>query len=471
VKRPGARDGRALLGFRSLRVRMTLWGGVIVALCLTAYSIAFGVSYAAHVDVELNRAVHEDLELAVRSVQLGPDGVPSWPGGTYWREVREEDGGGHSVDVFSTDGKLLLSLATIGPLNLGPPDETSLKAGPRTVRLPGGPFRVLAERVRISGRPFVVQTAVSEISARREVRSLWRELALMSLGVMTLGALAGFLLVRSSLGPLARMAEHARRITAERLDERLSPADAGLELNQLRDAFNETLARLERSFEELRAFTARASHELRTPLTAVRSVGEVALRQPRQEAEYREVIGTMLEEADKLARLLNGLLALARADAREAKLCFERVDLTALAHDVADGLAVLAEEREQTLEVRDGGPVLVNGDRLALRQALQNLVDNAIRYAPHWTRVEVRVANGSRAAIVEVRDEGPGIAPDERARVFERFFRGGAGRSHPADGAGLGLSIVKATAEAHGGRVELESEEGVGSTFRLFIPS
>jgi len=450
---------------------MTLWGGLIVALGLTAYSIAVGLSYAAHVNAELNRSVHEDLELAMRSVQVSAHGVPTWPGASMWREVREEEGGGHAIEVWSSDARRLLAVATIDLPDLGAPDAASLAAGPRTVDLPGGPFRVLAERVTIAGFPFVVRMAVSERSARKEVRALWRELALIWLAVMSVGGLVGSLLVQRSLGPLARMAEHARRITAERLGERLSPDDAGLELNQLRDAFNETLARLQRSFDELRTFTSYASHELRTPLTAVRSVGEVALRTPRSAAEYREAIGTMLEETDKLARLVNGLLALARADAGGAKLRFESVDLSALAQDVGGDLAVLAEERDQSLDVRAAGPVFVNGDRLALRQALRNLVDNAIRYAPRGSRIEVRVASGATGAVVEVRDSGPGIPAGERDHVFERFFRGDAGRSRPADGTGLGLSIVRATAEAHGGRVELDSEESVGSTFRLILPS
>ncbi len=458
-----------MIGFRSLRTRITIWGGLIVFLCLAAYSVAIGLSYAAHVDTEMSRSVHEDLELALRSIQVKEDGSPVWPSGFFWRQIKEEEGGGHVIEIWSPDGKRLLSVGTIDALDLGPPDPGTL-GSPRTVELPGGPFRVLAERAQLSGASFVVRAAVSESAPRREVHSLWREVAALSLAVFVLGGLGGLFLVRRSLGPLSRMAEHARRITAERLDERLSPDDAGLELNQLRDAFNETLARLERSFGELRTFTANASHELRTPLTVIRSVGEVGLSQPRTEAEHREAIGMMLEETDKLSRLLNGLLALARADAGGAKLKVERVDLSALAFDVVGDLSVLAEEREQSLEAHLDAPVVVNGDRVALRQALQNLVDNAIRYAPEGTQIQIRVEKQVRGAVVEVRDEGPGLPPEDRDRVFERFFRGGSGRSRRIEGVGLGLSIVKAIAEAHEGRIELESEEGIGSVFRLILP-
>lgn len=457
-------------GFRSLRMRITAWWGLIIALCLTAYSIAVAISYSAHVDAELNRAVQEDLELAIRAILVDERGVPSWPNGILWQQVREEEGGGHAIEVWRPRGQRLLAVGTVEPLTLGPPDGSSPGRRARTIELPTGPFRVTTERVQISGSDFLVRAAVSEIPARRAIHSLWQELAILSLSVLVVGGFGGYLLARRSLGPLARLAEHARRINAEHLQDRLSPDDLGTELNQLRDAFNETLARLERSFEGLRVFTAHASHELRTPLTVIRSVGEVGLRQPRPDTEYREVIGTMLEEVDRLSILTDTLLALARADAGEARLLIERVDLSVLAREVADRLAVLAEERAQTLDVRVDGPAVVKGDRVALRQALQNLVDNAIKYAPDGSRTEIRVRTEDATAVVEVQDEGPGIPLDRRDRVFERFYRGNGGSSRERGGAGLGLSIVVATAKAHGGHVDLESEEGAGSIFRLVLP-
>jgi len=277
-------------------------------------------------------------------------------------------------------------------------------------------------------------------------------------------------LAQRSLGPLARMADHARRITAEQLHERLILKDSSTELDQLRDAFNDTLARLERSFGQLRRFTADASHELRTPLTALRSVGEVGLRGAKTPEDYREVIGTMLEEVDRLSRLSDELLTLARAEAGQAHLRSDPVDLSALTAEVADQLAVLAEERGQALECGLDGPVIVRGDRLALRQTLVNLIDNAIKYSPESTHIFVRVGSDSGLAFVEVKDEGPGIPPDHCERIFERFYRVDSSRSREMGGTGLGLSLVKWTTEAHGGRVELETETGRGSTFRIVLP-
>ena len=220
----------------------------------------------------------------------------------------------------------------------------------------------------------------------------------------------------------------------------------------------------------MRRFTADASHEIRTPLTALRSVGEVALQNERSADEYREVIGTMLEEVDRLSRLADELLAIARAEGGQAHYHFEPLDLAALVNNVSEQLSVLAEERGQRLEVHTHDPITVKADRLALRQALINLVDNAIKYSPEGTRVDVRLLRAPEAAVLEVEDEGPGIPPEHADRIFERFYRIDPSRSREIGGTGLGLSLVKLTAEAHGGRVEVGPGAKRGSTFRLILP-
>jgi heavy metal sensor kinase len=446
-----------------------LWYGALIAFCLMAYSLAVGTSYARHVEAEWNRSAHEDIELATRAIVPDQNGTVAWPSGFLRNQVLEEEAGGHWIEVWSASGKQLLAAGTMNPRLGGPPDPALVGQEPRTFQFPAGPFRVVSQRITTGRSNFVIRAAISEAPGRKEIRSLWQQLTLLSLAVLAFGAFGSYVLVRRSLGPLARLADHARRITAEHLHERLASDDAGSELNQLRDAFNETLARLESSFDQLRRFTADASHELRTPLTALRSVGEVSLRQARSNEDYREVIGMMLEEADRLSRLVDDLLTLARADARSRRAA-ESVDLSSIVHEVVDDLAVLAEERSQTLETEANAPVKVWGDRLALRQALMNLVDNAIKYAPDATRVRIAVGKSDDEAFVEVADEGPGIAASHRERIFERFYRIDAGGSAEKRGSGLGLSIAKGTAEDHGGWIELDTEEGGGSTFRLVLP-
>jgi len=459
--------------FRSLGTRIALWYGGLLALCLVAYSAAVVVFFAHHVEARLDHRVHEDVELAAGALALSDSGRPAWRGGALpWSGVDEEPGGGHWIEVWSLDGALLLADGTLEAIDLGEaPDPSHPPHRPYTHGLPTGPVRILVETVTLDGKPFLLRVAVSEVSSRAPVRALSVEVLLLSLGVLAVGGLGGSWIARTALAPLSRLARRAQRITAEHLSERLPIDGKSIELDQMAAAFNDTLARLEGSFGQLRSFTADASHELRTPLTALRSVGEVGLRGAKSTEDCREVIGSMLEEVDRLARLADELLTLARAEAGEARLHLERLDLSVLAREVVDHLCVLAEEREQTLETETSAPVMTNGDRLALRQAVVNLADNAIKYSAERTRVSIATGSRGGEVFIEVRDEGPGLAGEDHERVFERFYRVDRSRSRELGGTGLGLSLVKWTAEAHGGRVELDSVEGRGSVFRLVLPS
>jgi signal transduction histidine kinase len=220
----------------------------------------------------------------------------------------------------------------------------------------------------------------------------------------------------------------------------------------------------------MRRFTADVSHELRTPLTAIRSVGEVGLREPRDGQKYRAIIGSMLEEVDRLSGLVDRLLALSRAESGQAKLSVEIVDLRELAEDVVGYLGVLAEEKGQSLTVEVAGAPRGLGDRMVLRQSLINLVDNAIKYTPGGGRIVIRVGDTAAGPSVTVSDSGPGIAPDVRTRIFERYERGGAARTDDSGGSGLGLAIAKWAVEVNGGQLSLESNPESGSTFRITLP-
>ena len=220
------------------------------------------------------------------------------------------------------------------------------------------------------------------------------------------------------------MAERAQSITADRLHDRLPIGNPNDELGRLASVFNDTLGRLEASFDQMRRFTADVSHELRTPLTAIRSVGEVGLRERRDDKAYRGIIGSMLEEVDRLASLVDRLLRWSRAETGQAKLAQEVIDLRELADDVVAHLGVLAEEKQQSLIVEQAGTPRGLGDRLVLRQALINLVDNAIKYTPDGGAIRVRVSESPRHVTIEVIDSGPGIAPELRTRIFDRYGRG-----------------------------------------------
>lgn len=333
-------------------------------------------------------------------------------------------------------------------------------------------FFVYATALDLQGQTFLVATAEEADGMYRSLRSL---LDILLIGVpcaLALAAVGGYLLAGRLLAPMGRMATKARQITAERLSERLPVDNPDDELGRLATAFNYALGRLEDAFERLHQFTADASHELRTPLTSLRSVGEVALQESdgRPPAFYRGVIGSMLEETDRLHRLIADLLTLTRSDTETLLSTRESVDLATLCRRVLDQLGVLAEEKGQRLTV-DADPATVEGDPETLRLVLTNLLDNAIKYTPEGGRIAVRTGLDQEGrAFAEVQDEGPGIAAKHQTRVFERFYRVDEGRSREAGGSGLGLAIAERAARLNGGHLELDSTPGAGSTFRLVLP-
>ena len=320
-----------------------------------------------------------------------------------------------------------------------------------------------------------VEAASPEPQAALEARvqqQLREILVVLVLGLPLIVALAGFggyVLARRALSPIDDLAGEARRITAERLHERLSVPNAHDEIGQLASVINDTFARLESSFEQLRRFTADASHELRTPLAVIRGIGENALRETRTLPEYKDAMGSMLEEVDRLTRLVDTLLKLSRGDAGTIRLSRDVLNLGDLTRDVVSSLGILAEERQQRLQVLAVENVRVSADRLVLRDAITNLIDNAIKYGPLRSTIDVRVGADSDQATVSVTDEGPGIPAEHRDRVFDRFYRVDEGRSRDMGGTGLGLAIAKWAVEANGGQISVETM-ATGSVFRITLP-
>jgi heavy metal sensor kinase len=323
----------------------------------------------------------------------------------------------------------------------------------------------------VEGRRTLIRIGFSE-------ESLWQHFWQLVLGLiagapLALGAAggAGYFLARRALSPVERMARRAREIHAEHLGARLAVENPNDELGLLAHAFNGTLARLERSFEQLRRFTADASHELRTPLNAIQNVGEVGLRKYGDAEHYREVIGSMLEESGRLGRLVDSLLTIARADAGQLELQRTTIAVLPFTREVISLLEVLAEEKNQVICIEGDGTAQVLADHSILRQVLINLVDNAIKYSPFEGSISLRVfRKGSHSVLIEVEDTGLGIPPEHQDKVFDRFYRIDEGRSREAGGNGLGLAIAKWGAQAHGGELELHRSCKTGSIFRLILP-
>ena len=451
---------------RSLRARLTLWHVAAMLLVLVVYAAAVFSLVRRNGSQALDDRLRSDFRWAAEMAEQRPDGTLTWFDG----DARDENN--PWLQVWSEDGQALFRTAVATRLPVPASDRLARDPDGRIVSVPTDtvPFRVLSGHATIAGRPVVLQVGASEGAMRQELRELQLVLLLgLPLSVVAAG-LGGYWLARGALSPVNRMAERARAITAERLGERLPVDNPADELGRLALVFNGTLSRLESSFEQMRRFTSDVSHELRTPLTAIRSVGEIGLREPRDEAAYREIIGSMLEDSHRLSGLVERLLALSRADTGGVKLSPEAIDLGELAENVTTHLAVLAEEKQQSVTVdRVGAPWCI-GDRLVLRQALINLVDNAIKYAPAGGRIRVRVADEADGATLEVSDTGPGILPERQHRIFDRFYRGAHDHSGESTGVGLGLAIAKWAVEANLGTLSYEPAEGGGAAFRITLP-
>jgi heavy metal sensor kinase len=314
----------------------------------------------------------------------------------------------------------------------------------------------------------------SALLEARVDQQLWEIGVVLVLGlplVVLLAAGGGYVLARRALAPIDRLASNTRRITAARLHERLSVPNPDDEIGRLAAAINETLARLEGSFTQLRRFTADASHELRTPLAVIRGIGEVGLGAPRTSEEYQEVVGSMLEEVDRLASLVDTLLRLSHADTGSLALAPAAVDLHEVAREMVASLGILADDRHQRIAVVGTAPVMATVDRVVLREALINVLDNAIKYGPPRSSIEVRIAAVDGRAIMTIRDEGPGIPPEHRERIFDRFFRVDDARSRAAGGSGLGLAIAKWAVEVNGGYIRVDDTVGLGTTIRIDLPA
>src|SRR5438552_11998639 len=268
------------------------------------------------------------------------------PDGTIAPYDETAEGDSPWLQVWSLEGRLLYDTpeARRNPVPRSIQLAVAAKEEDRIVTVPevSPPYRVMSGGARIGGRPVLVQVARSEGPVAQNLNQLIYILFLGLPGAIAIAGIGGYGLARRALAPIDRMAERARSINAERLNDRLPVDNPHDELGRLAAVFNETLTRLESSFDQMRRFTADASHELRTPLTAIRSVGEVGLRARRDEAAYREIIGSMLEEADRLALLVDHLLTLSRADTGQAKLSIDVVDIPELAEESGEQLGALA---------------------------------------------------------------------------------------------------------------------------------
>jgi heavy metal sensor kinase len=311
--------------------------------------------------------------------------------------------------------------------------------------------------------------AVSLTESESTLAQFDRRVAAGGLVFLGLAVAGGMILSRQALRPVAQSIRTAKRLNPSKLSERLPRTGAGDELDGLAATINDLLDRLAAYHAQIIRFTADASHELRSPLGAMRAAVEIALGQPREPSEYRKVLWSLGEQCERLTVLVNGLLLLARADAGEVDLLREPLDLACLASEVAEMYEPVAAEHGVRLRWEFRGPIPVLGDASRLRQLLTNLVDNAVKFSEPGGSVTLRIEVADDQVRIVVADTGVGIASEHLPHIFERFYQADPARS--SAGSGLGLSICRWIAEAHGGQLEVKSAPGSGSTFTVVLPS
>lgn len=342
----------------------------------------------------------------------------------------------------------------------------------RTTNLDRSQYRVALERVEAGGHVYEIHAAVPTEpfdQALDHFRLIEQETLPL---LVLLASLLGYWLSGRSLTPVNRIIQTAESIGVQNLSRRLELPKARDELRRLTETLNAMLERIEKSVARITQFTADASHDLRTPVAVIRATAELTLRRQRTDVEYRAALSKILETSVETTELVENLLALARADAGAVSMDMRAVDLGTFIRKAKERAVALSVEKTLHVTARTPlEPVWVEADAIAIDRLLLILVDNAVKYTPSGGRCDLEVSQAGEHAEITVRDTGIGISENDLPAIFDRFVRVDSTRSRETRGAGLGLAIARWITGMHGGTITVESEIGVGSTFRVSFPA
>ncbi|WP_438397140.1 heavy metal sensor histidine kinase [Caballeronia sp. DA-9] len=343
---------------------------------------------------------------------------------------------------------------------------------PTKILMRGTTLRYLVAIVPLDGPQGPIVRVAVQYDARSE-RALLRAYALSVLFVVVIGTMAtaavAYLIASFGLRPLAQLTTRAEAVSSSRLAQPLPEAEMAGELKDLSHAFNRMLARLDDSFTRLSRFSSDLAHDMRTPLTNLLAEAQVALSQPRSGDEYRVVIESSVDECQRLSRMIDDMLFLARSDNAQQKPVFVAINGRSEADRVAGFYEIMAEDAGVSIDV--AGEANFNGDPLLIQRAISNLVSNAIAHAPQGSSVQIRCQAYGTSSEVSVTDFGRGISAEHIGRIFDRFYRVDPSRHGSASGTGLGLAIVRSIMQEHGGDCTVTSIPNVRTTFKLCFPT
>jgi heavy metal sensor kinase len=453
----------------TIRARLTLLYFVVLATSFVAFFWICDFGFRRSIEITVNDASRSNLETVRRVIEGSlPRGLPK-----VQKELGELAGlwaNGAIFEVSGPDGQWIFRPPRFQAVQTLLPEAPASGISFLTTNLEALQYRIARERVSISGSVFLIDAAVptepfdQALDGFRLIEKRFLPLLVM------LASLLGYWLSGRALAPVNRIVESAESIGVQNLSRRLEVPRANDELRRLTETVNAMLGRIESSVAHITQFTADASHDLRTPLALIRTNAELALRRPRREDEYRETLRRILAAAEESTHLIEHLLTLARADAGAAQLHFEAADLSQVLRKVSQHARILAQSKGLGFkEEIDDEPLPISMDPSAMERLFLALLDNAVKYTPEGT-LSLRSFSREGQAIVEVQDTGVGISESDLPHIFDRFYRADQARSREVRGSGLGLAIARWIAEMHKGAIEVDSELGRGSLFRVHLP-
>jgi heavy metal sensor kinase len=461
---------------RSLAFRLTLWYALLISVAFTLVGLTTYYGVEQYLRSSLggvlerrteqvqnilraqSSATAPELLSSALELQIAPEftnrflRVTEWPGTLVYQSGPPAD-------------------RSFNPLQVAAPVIWPQQFQTRRVDLAdGSPLLVGSIREATPNGDYLIEMGAS-LEPLEQLRDRLLKLLSLVLPVLVLVAAGGgYLLVQRALRPVDEMSQTAAQISIRDLDARLPIPATGDALQRLSVALNEMLGRLRDSVQTSQRFLADASHELRTPLTFIKGELQDLVESPVSPAETADRIGSVLEEVERLKQLVEGLLAISRLDAGDAKRELVQVDLRELVTTTTEQMRLVAEDRGIALEYAELQPVHVLGDRGRLQQVIVNLLDNALKYTPRGGTIRLMTLRSGREGLLEITDTGLGIPGSALARIFDRFYRVDDDRSRDSGGVGLGLAIVKAICNAHGASIEVDSTLGIGSRFRVRFP-
>lgn len=460
---------------RSLHIRLTIWYVVLLAVILAAFSAGVYFALRENLYANLDDTLDARTGTLLASVDIHTT-HPTLDGGSTSDDSQVEQ----YARLFDTES--VTTFDSIPTNVVIPLDQDALRAALSDRKTTRTSVRSSDETYRVEFVPLVepgfqggtivgaLEVGVSDGDVHDTLSTLLLIIAIAYPLTLIFASAGGVFLAGRALSPIDRLTGVARRITAEDLHQRIDLDLPDDEVGRLARTFNDMIARLDEAFRRQRQFTADASHELRTPLTVIKGQTEVALQRDRDVESYKHVLQSVNGQVDRMIRMSASLLTLARADAGQIPMAAERADIARIVGDAADQMRVATEGKQIELQVTPGPAVHTRADEDLLLQLILNLLDNAVKYTPPYGLVRIGWSVADGHVQIRVSDTGPGIAAEHLPRIFDRFYRADEARSHPNGGAGLGLSISRWIAEAHGGTIAAESTPGNETTFTVRLP-